>query len=88
LARAIVALKTDETAALAKFRKGDDAFKDRDLFVFCFNMVDGVFNAPARNVGRDVRTFVDKNGDPYGQRVYDAAKEGVIAEGGVGYYPK
>jgi hypothetical protein len=48
LSRAITALRTDKAAALTKFVKGDD-FNDRDLFVFCFNMGDGIFNAPAYN---------------------------------------
>jgi hypothetical protein len=80
LERVIPVVTADKTAAFAKFLKGDDGFKDRDLFVFCFNMGDGAFNAPANNVGRDVRTLRDRNGDPYGQRVFDAMKEGVIAE--------
>jgi hypothetical protein len=27
-----------------------------------------------------VRTFIDTDDDAYGQRIYDAAKEGVVAE--------
>jgi signal transduction histidine kinase len=80
LARAIPVVKADKTAAFAKFLNGDDGFKDRDLFVFCFNLSDGIFNAPGNNVGKDVRSLVDKNGDAFGQRVYASAKEGVITE--------
>jgi signal transduction histidine kinase len=36
--------------------------------------------APPITIGKDVRTLKDKTGDVYGQRVYDAAKEGVITE--------
>jgi hypothetical protein len=80
LERVVPVVKADKIAAFAKFLKGDDGFKDRDLFVFCFNMADGVFNAPANTVGKDVRTLKDKNGDAYGQRVYDSMKEGAISE--------
>jgi hypothetical protein len=36
-ARVITELKANETAALAKFNKADGDFRDRDLYVFCFN---------------------------------------------------
>lgn len=35
LQRAVVALKANKAAALAKFNKGEDGFRDRYLYVFC-----------------------------------------------------
>jgi signal transduction histidine kinase len=76
LEKAVAAVK-----ALAMFIKGEGGFKDRDLYPFCFNMTDGKLDAaPPVTIGKDVRTLKDKTGDAYGQRVYDAAKEGVITE--------
>ena len=42
LGRAIAAMKQDEANALDHFNKGDDGFKDRDLYVFCANASDGM----------------------------------------------
>ena len=41
LERAIPLVKADKAAAFAKFLSGADGFKDRDLYVFCFNSADG-----------------------------------------------
>jgi signal transduction histidine kinase len=81
LERATPIVKADKASAFAKFIKGEDGFKDRDLYVFCFNSGDGTINAgPPTVIGKDVRTLKDKNGDAYGQRIYDSAKEGTITE--------
>jgi hypothetical protein len=81
LERAIAELKANEAAALAKFNDKDNKqFRDRDLYVFCFNMGDGKFTAhpnPAI-MGTDVRALKVKD-DPLGQRIYDQVKEGTIA---------
>ena len=81
LERAIPLVKADKAAAFAKFLSGADGFKDRDLYVFCFNSADGHINAaqPAQ-MGKDVRTLVDARGDHFGERVFNAAKEGTITE--------
>jgi cytochrome c len=79
--RVIIELKADETAALAKFNKADGGFRDRDLYVFCFNTTTGLFNAhvfPAL-MGTDNRLLKEKDGSPLGQKIFDAvnaAKEG------------
>jgi signal transduction histidine kinase len=79
LERAIPVVQADKAAAFAKFNKGEDGFKDRDLYVFCFNSGDGTINSgPARLIGHDVRALKDKNGDAYGQRLYDSGKEGTF----------
>jgi cytochrome c len=82
LEKAVAALKANEAGALAKFPKTDGGFRDRDLYVYCFNATDGKFTAhvnPAL-MGTDVRTLKDaKDGSPLGQKIFDAAKEGSFA---------
>jgi hypothetical protein len=76
--RAITALKGNEGAALAAFNdKNNKDFHDRDLYMFCFRMSDGVYVAhtnPAL-MGTDSRQLKIL-GEPVGARVYAAAKEG------------
>ncbi len=80
LERVVAALSADKAAALAAFNdKSDKRFHDRDLYVFCFTMADGITDAhpnPAL-VGTDVRAFRFKE-DPIGRRLYDAAKAGSV----------
>ena len=46
LEKAISALKANEAEALVKFNSPTGGFRDRDLYVFCFDMTDGRdFNA-------------------------------------------
>lgn len=83
LDRAIVALKANEAAALKAFNdeKNKD-FRDRDLYVFCFSLPEGIFTAyqTPLMLGTDVRELkLDK--DPVGQRAYDAVAQ--AAEGDV-----
>jgi hypothetical protein len=84
LDRAIVALRANETAALAAFNdKSNKDYHDRDLYVFCFHMNDGIFTAhinPALMV-KDVRS-IKFGGDPLGQRTFDVIKnapEGTVS---------
>ena len=77
LQRVIVQLKASEPAAIAKFNRPDGGFRDRDLYVFCFNTTTGIFSAqinPAL-IGTDNRLLKEKNGSPLGQHVYDAAQK-------------
>ena len=80
LDRAIAELKANEAAALAKFNDKDNKqFRDRDLYVFCFNTSDGKFRAhpnPAL-MGTDIRALKVKD-DPLGQRIFDQVKEGTV----------
>lgn len=81
LDRAVTELKANEAAALAKFNDKDNKqFRDRDLYVFCFNMSDGKFTAhPNPNLmGTDVRNLKVKD-DPLGQKLFDNVKEGTVA---------
>jgi hypothetical protein len=81
--RVISELKANETAAVGKFNKADGGFRDRDLYVFCFNPKTGIFSAhvnPAL-IGTDNRLLKEKDGSPLGQKIFDAvnaANEGVI----------
>lgn len=76
LEHAVATLKAGEAKALAEFNdKTNKQFHDRDLYVFCVNMADGKMTAhpnPAL-MGTDARLLKLKD-DPFGQRVYDAAK--------------
>ncbi len=79
LEKAVVAIKTDKAAALAKFSKGEDGFKDRDLYPFCGGP-DGNFTAHPSLVGKSLKDLKDKAGKALGQEIYATAKEGVIGE--------
>lgn len=79
--RAVAALKANETAALAAFNdKNNKDFHDRDLYMFCFRMSDGIYVAhvnPAL-MGTDIRQLKILD-EPVGARVYAAAKEGEVS---------
>jgi hypothetical protein len=82
LEKAVAAVKAGEPAALAAFPKTDGGFRDRDLYVYCWNPADGKFTAhvnPAL-MGTDIRALKDaKDGAPLGQKIFDSAKEGSFA---------
>ena len=83
LDRAAAALKADQAKALAAFNDGHSKeFRDRDLFVYCFNTADGKFTAYELPplIGLDIRQFKLYN-EPMGQRSYDVvhdAPEGTV----------
>ena len=80
LIRAIVEVKTDKARAIAKFNHNDRQFRDRDLFVFCFDGQDGKFTAHEAMVGADVRTFRDRTGRSFGDQMYQNAKDDQVVE--------
>ncbi len=84
LDRAAAEMRLDKQTAITKFNHNDSQFRDRDLFVFCFNRADGKFTAHEAFVSWDVRDLHDWWGDPFGQRLYLLAEEGKVAE--VTYY--
>lgn len=77
---AVVEMKADPAAAIVKFNEPDGAFRDRDLYVFCANVSDGVIVAHPNIVGTDLRTLKDVNGKPFGAEMLDGAREGEITE--------
>jgi cytochrome c len=76
LDRAIGALKTNEDTALSQFNDpSNKQFRDRDLYVFCYNMSDGkitAYESPAL-LNVDVRSLSLRD-DPVGKRTYEAAQ--------------
>ena len=79
LQRAIAAVKADKGGAIAKFNHNDPAFRDRDLFVFCFNRNNGKFTAHEAMVDWDVRLLQDIWGSPFGEQMF-AVKNGETIE--------
>lgn len=79
--RAIAELKTDEAAALAKFNKGAAGFKDRDLYVFCYDMNTAKFTAHGANqslIGTDIKALKEKDGSPLGEKIFNATRINTI----------
>lgn len=80
LKRAAGEMRSDTSAAIARFNHNDPRFRDRDLFVFCFNRSDGLLTAHEAMVGRDIRSFRDPAGKFYGEEMYRTANEGHFSE--------
>jgi len=80
LIRAISEVKTNKIAAIEKFNKNVALFRERDLFVFCFNSGDGKLTAHEALVTWDVRKLLDARGTPFGAQMYTTAREGQIDE--------
>jgi len=86
LDKAVAAVKANKDVALVMFNNGDNGFKDRDLYPFCFNLSDGKFVAAIKRLlGTDTRDLKDPTGKVFGPELYAAAQkpEGQISE--VGY---
>jgi signal transduction histidine kinase len=81
LERAVAAVKSDKTKALAAFRGGGDGFRDRDLYVFCARN-DGVVDAhiDPQQIGRNIKDLYDVDGVAFGQEMMAIAAEGQIKE--------
>src|SRR6478735_6783728 len=80
--KASAELKSNEAAALTKFNKGEGGFKDRDLYVFCYDMNTAKFTAHGANqalLGTDVKALKEKDGSPLGEKVFNAAKAGTVS---------
>jgi cytochrome c len=78
--KAVAALKADRAKAIDMFNKGEGGFRDKDLYVFCFDAKTGIFNAQVvKNLlGTDIRLVKEKDGSPLGQKIFDAVKEGSV----------
>ena len=79
LDRAVVELKKDKAAAIAKFNKGDAGFKDRDLYVFCGSS-DGNTTAHPTHVGKNMKEMKDKKGKAFGAEMFKVAEEGKVKQ--------
>jgi hypothetical protein len=77
---AVVEVAADPALAIGKFNDPDGAFRDRDLYVFCANLSDGVITAHPNIIGTDLRALKDVNGKPFGAELLDSAREGEITE--------
>ena len=87
LMKAVAAVKADKAKALDMFNKGEGGFLDRDLYVFCSNVGDGINvaigNPNAKQLlGKDARTLKDAAGKPFGEELYAAMQkpDGEISE--------
>ena len=81
LDKAVAELKANEADALAKFNKADGGFRDRDLYLFCYDMKTAKFTAhvnPAL-LGTDVKALKEKDGSPLGEKVFNATKAGTVS---------
>jgi len=87
LEKAVAAVHTDKSKALAMFNKGDGGFLDGDLYVFCDSLVDGkivaIGNPNAKYLlGKDARALMDVAGKLYGREIVEGQRkpEGQITE--------
>ena len=80
LEKAVVALKADKAKALEMFNKGEGGFKDRDLYVWCANVSDGVLTAHPYLKGELLQDIVGKKGYPLGKEIMKNAAEGEIKQ--------
>ena len=80
LEKAVVALKADKARALETFNKGEGGFKDRDLYVWCANVSDGVLTAHPYLKGEFLQDIVGKKGYPLGKEIMKNAAEGEIKQ--------
>lgn len=79
LEKAVAAVKASKAEALEKFAKGEDGFKDRDLYPFCGGP-DGNFTAHPTLTGKSLKDLKDKAGKALGEEIYSKAQEGTISE--------
>ena len=75
LEKAVAAVKANKDKALEMFNKGEGGFKDRDLYVFCANLSDGILTAHPTNKGKELRDIVGKKGSPFGEEIMDKADD-------------
>jgi signal transduction histidine kinase len=80
LEKAVEAMKADETEALEMFNKGEGGFKDRDLYVFCFDASTGIETAHPTHSGEKITDLKDVNGYAFGQKMKKTATEGTTSE--------
>lgn len=79
LEKAVAAVKADKSTALSQIAKGENGFRDRDLYPFCGGP-DGNFTAHPTLTGKSMKDLTSKTGEPVGAKLYEAAKDGAISE--------
>ena len=69
-------------------RVTDGGFRDRDLYVACFDARSGIVRShiDPKQLGVDVRTLKQPDGTAFGRKLFDAAKAGRIATVDYEYY--
>jgi signal transduction histidine kinase len=81
LDKAVTSMGADPANTIAQINKGDEGFKDKDLYVFCY--ADGKVvahgNDPTR-VGLLTKDLKDATGKLYGEEMLRVAEEGKVAE--------
>jgi hypothetical protein len=87
LMKALAAVKADQAKALDMFNEGGGGFRDRDLYVFCARVSDGVIVAIGnpnlkQALGTDMRAAQNSTGEGFGAEMYAAIQkpEGEITE--------
>ena len=81
LDRAVTSMKADPADTIAQINKGDEGFKDKDLYVFCY--ADGKVVAHGNDstrVGLLTKDLKDATGNFYGEEMLKVAEEGKVAE--------
>jgi hypothetical protein len=79
LSKAATAVKADKAGTLARFDDPKGGFKDRDLYVFCFDRNSGTVLAGQPTAkGKDVRTLKDPTGHAFGQEMFANVKDGDV----------
>ena len=80
LEQAATILKNAPGMGLTLIKHPSGGYRDRDLSIYCFDMADGQFivHPNIALIEADVRTLKDKDGSPWGQKIYDAAQEGTF----------
>ncbi len=80
LEKAVEAVKADKAKALDMFNKGQGAFKERDLYVFCADASTGVETAHPTHEGFKLQDMKDSNDFAFGEEIMDTAIEGETSE--------
>jgi quercetin dioxygenase-like cupin family protein len=84
LAKAVAAVKADRETAFAQMLKGENGFRDGDVYPFCSNATTGktIVSPKAVPAGTDVKTLKDSSGKNFGQEIAAAGEkpEGTITE--------
>ena len=69
-------MKAAKAIALARFDSPNGGFKDRDLYVFCFDREYGtVLAGPPTTKGKDVRTLRDPSGKAFGREMFASVND-------------